>query len=71
MGPREPAQVIRPSSKFLHILLQETLSLNTLRTQRAVWRGSVLSRDLLLPSCRRIALPNPTLPAFTVQDISR
>lgn len=33
VGPRGPARVIRPSSRFLHTLLQETLSLNTLRIQ--------------------------------------
>lgn len=43
MGPGDQTQAIRPSSRFLYTRLQETLPLNRLRIQRAVWRGPGLT----------------------------
>jgi hypothetical protein len=70
VGPRDAAQVIRPSSRFLPILLQEILSLNTYKNTKNCVERSMLCRDLMTP-CKRTALPNPTLPVFTVQAVSR
>lgn len=71
VGPGYAAQVIKPSSRLLPILLQEILSLNTYKNTKNCVEQSLLFRDLLTPPCKRTALPNPTLPVFTMQAVSR
>lgn len=71
VGSGDAAQVIRPSSRFLPILLQEILALNTYKNTKNCVEQSLICRDLLTPPCKRTALPNPTFPVFTVQAVSR